>query len=193
MKDLSPKQMYELLKGVPKKYNEERHCVMILDILPKKWRISAFCLEAGIMESTFYNWVNRHETFKICYCIAQMLAQEEWEKEEEDNQSNPDWDRKTWLQKGSRYFAKDKSKLKLEVNCESTPWEQYKQILKQAEKGDFTASEIKQLMESVNVGTRVFEAFKLQEEVDNMKRDLIEMSQRNGDHTSTIIKIEDAD
>ena len=75
----------------------------------------------------------------------------------------------------------------------ATPWEQYQQILKQAEKGDFNASEIKQLMESINVGTRVYETFKLQVDFDTMKEDFNEMSQRHGNTKVAIVKNEDVD
>ena len=69
------------------------------------------------------------------------------------------------------------------------PWEQYKQIIEQCSKGDFSAAEIKQLMESINVGTRVYEAFQLQKEVDKMKEDLNTMSQRNGNNIVPISKV----
>lgn len=192
MKQLDAKQIYEKLKQGNPKYEEEKHCIMLLKIVPVKWRIGAFCIEAMIDETTFYRWVNSHPIFKLCYGVAQLLAHEAWEQEEIDNQYNEEWDKKTWLQRGSRYFAKDKAKIKLEVDYKANPWEQYQQILKQAEKGDFNASEIKQLMESINVGTRVYETFKLQQEVDTMKEDLKEMSQRHGNDTIAIVKVEGA-
>ena len=188
MKSLTPSQIYNKLKQGGTKYEEDKHCLRILEILPVKWRISSFCIEVLISESTFYNWVNRYPVFKSCYCVAQFLAHEAWEKEEVDNKGNPEWDRKAWISKGTRYFVHDKSKLKLEVDPTANPWEQYQQILRQAEKGDFNASEIKQLMESVNVGTRVYETFKLQVELDKMKEELTEMSQRNGNDTIPIIQ-----
>ena len=191
MNNMNAKQLLDTIKKRNQRYNDDEHCLMILEILPTQWRVSAFCAEALITETTFWNWVNKHPLFKICYGIGQILAQEAWEKEEIDNIDNPDWDRRKWLQKGSRYFAKDKAKLQLEIDSNATPWEQYQQILKQAEKGDFTASEIKQLMESVNVGTRVYEAFKLQQEVDNMKAELNEMSQRHGNNTLSINTIKE--
>ena len=190
MKSLTPSQIYNKLKQGGTKYEEDKHCLMILEILPVKWRISSFCIEVLISESTFYNWVNRYPVFKSCYCVAQFLAHEAWEKEEVDNKGNPEWDRKAWISKGTRYFVHDKSKLKLEVDPTANPWEQYQQILRQAEKGDFNASEIKQLMESVNVGTRVYETFKLQVELDKMKEDFNEMSQRHGNNPIAVVKNE---
>ncbi len=191
MRPSKARELYETLKSPRRFYDEEKHCVMILEILPVKWRVSAFCVEALICEQTFYEWVNKYAIFKTCYGVAQLLAHEAWEKEEVDNLDNEDWDRKTWLQRGSRYFAKDKAKIKLEVDCMASPWEQYQQILKQAEKGDFNASEIKQLMESINVGTRVYETFKLQVELDKMKEDFNEMSQRHGNNPVAIVKDEE--
>src|SRR6266436_1698136 len=187
MRISDPKKIYQELKNTKNKYDEEKHCIMLLEILPVKWRVSAFCVEALITEQTFYEWVNKYEIFKTCYGVGQLLAHEAWEKEEVDNLGNEEWDRKTWLQRGSRYFAKDKAKIKLEVDCMASPWEQYQQILKQAEKGDFNASEIKQLMESINVGTRVYETFKLQVELDKMKEDFNEMSQRHGNNPIAIV------
>lgn len=188
MKQLNASQIYEKLRQGNAIYEEKKHCVMLLEILPAKWRIGAFCVEALITEACFYNWVNKHEVFKMCYGVAQLLAHEAWEKEELDNEVNENWDRKTWLSRGSRYFSKDKAKIKLEVDFMATPWVQYQQILKQAQKGDFNASEIKQLMESINVGTRVYETFKLQAEVDTMKENLKEMSERHGNDTIAVVK-----
>ena len=43
--------------------------------------------------------------------------------------------------------------------------------------GDFTASELKQLMESINIGIRAYESFELQKEVNLMRNDLAKMGQ----------------
>lgn len=192
MKAPTPIQIYTKIKEGRFKYNEELHCTMILEILPIHGRLSAFLTKAVIGETTFYEWLHRYPIFKTCYGIAQTLAQEAWEQEAIDNEGNENWDSKRWLERGKRYFAKDKSKLILEVMENSTPWEQYSQILLQAKRGDFSASEIKQLMESINVGTRVYETFKLQEELDKMKSDLNEMSRRHVNNTLSVVKVEKA-
>jgi hypothetical protein len=126
--------------------------------------------------------------FAECYGIAKMVAQEKWENELEENRFDEGWDRKYWEQRGTRYFSQNISKLMLNVDEDANPWEQYKQVIKQAGNGDFSASELKQIMESMNVGTRVYEVFKLQSEVDNMKKDLNEMSQNNGVNIIPITK-----
>jgi len=188
----------ELYKTIKKRlsasdsfYSEMAHCKMVIEQVSTTGRISAFCVAARIGETTFYKMVRENKVFRECYHVAQMIAQEKWEMEPEDNKDNPDWDAKEWNQRGSRYYAKKKDTIMLNIDSSANPWEQYQQILKQAECGDFTASEIKQVMESINVGTRVFEAFKLQSEVDKMKSDLTEMSHRNGHNTSPTIEVEE--
>ena len=121
-----------------------------------------------------------------------MMYAQEAGKEEKLNAHDETWDRKSWLCKGSRYFAKDKIKLMLDLQGAQNPWEQYQAILNQAEKGEFSATEIKLLMKTFNIGKRVFEAFKLQQEVDTMKAELIEMSQRNGNNIIPITKAKEA-
>lgn len=189
IKEKKYQNMYERIRDANGSfYDEATHCPMIIEALESKLRISAFCKKAQIGERAFLEWVKKYPNFKLCYELGQVLAQETWEKEEEDNVGNPDWDRKTWISKGSRYFAKDKSRVILDVTDGATPWEQYQQIMQQASRGEFSASEIKQIMEAINIGTRVFEAFKLQVEVDKMKDDLNEMSQRHGNNSLSVVK-----
>lgn len=186
------KYLYDKLRAGWLKYDEKLHCPMILEFLPRFLRINKFFIEAGINQSTFYEWVSKYPVFRRCYEIAKLMAVENWEYEEARNESNPKWDRKAWLARGARYFAIDREKIKLNVKQNSSPLEQYQQILSQANEGDFTASEIKQLMESVNVGIRAYESYKMQEEVDRLKEDLKEMSQRHGNNIIPITQAQDA-
>jgi hypothetical protein len=57
--------------------------------------------------------------------------------------------------------------------------EHYAQLLKQANNGDFTAGEIKQLMEAINVGLNTHQVFTLQKEIDQLKADLITMNENS--------------
>ncbi len=95
-----------------------------------------------------------------------------------------------WKTIGAARFGVGRTnRIRVELNETETPYQQYQSLLRQASFGEYTAAEIKQLMESINVGVRVFESFKLQEEVDNMKNDLLKMSQKNGNN---IVSIESA-
>ena len=48
-------------------------------------------------------------------------------------------------------------------------------------------------MESINIGIRSFESFKLQQEVDKMKEDLHQMNLDNGDNIISITEFAKAD
>ena len=48
-------------------------------------------------------------------------------------------------------------------------------------------------MESINIGIRAFESFKLQEQVDKMKDDLIKMNMHNGNNIAAIKETEATD
>jgi len=186
---INPVEMYKEIKHGGTKYDEKTHCPMILEIYPPTGRLSAFCAKARITEQTFYNWVNKHVVMRECYQFARVLAREDWEQEYQDNKDDDMWDKKYWQLRGSRYLAKENgAKIMLDIDENADPWVQYTQILKQTKNGHFTASEVKQLMESVNIGTRVHESFKLQQEVDKMKEDLTLMANRNGNNIVSIAK-----
>ncbi len=186
---MTPRELYETLKGV-KAYDEETHCPMIIECICDKGTISSFCKEAMISDSSFYRWVNKYPIFERCYRYSIMVAREAWEDEGRNGKDDPEFNIEYWRIVGSaRYGIGKTNRVRVEVDEEASPYTQYQQLLKQASHGDFTASEIKQLMESVNVGSRVFETFKLQQEVDMMKEDLNKMSQN---HANNIIPIEKA-
>jgi hypothetical protein len=79
------------------------------------------------------------------------------------------------------------------VDKNSNPYEQYQQLIEQATYGDFDSAQIKQLMESINVGRAAFEAFKLQGELDEIKESfkLMEVN-RNAHNTIPITSAEKA-
>lgn len=48
-----------------------------------------------------------------------------------------------------------------------------------ASNGDFTAGEIKQLMEAINVGLNAHQAFEVQKQIDELKSDLLKVEARS--------------
>lgn len=184
----TPESIYKFLKRGTSQYKEEVHCPMIIRTILLKPRQSAFCAEALICAHTFQIWKKKYPLFDQCYRLAIILAKEIWEKERDDSIGDPDFDEKAWRKKGSSLFHEPKEKIILEIESDASPWEQYQQILQQASHGDFSASEIKQIMEAVNVGRAVYETYKIQQEVDKMKKDLTEMGQNNADDTISISK-----
>lgn len=174
-------------------YNEAEHCELIISIMtdPTKGTIAAFCRTAVISDNTFYRWLDKYPIFYECYRYAIMVARYEWEQEGEDNMSDPDWDKTYWEKKGNmRFSIGSKAKLRLVLDEKADPYIQYQQLIKQAGRGEFTSDELKQVMECLNSGTRVYEAFKVQKEVDEMKRDIKEIGSYHG--TNNIVPIASA-
>jgi hypothetical protein len=185
--------IFKKLKRQPSRYDEKEHCKMILRIMLHKGRYSAFCTEALICESTFREWINKNPLFAQCYAIGKMFSRENWEIEGEQlrEETNPPgvishkfehWKMMGW----SRFGISKNSRIRLNLDPNGNPSQHYSQLLLQASEGDFTASEIKQLMEAVNVGLNTHQVFELQKEIDQLKSDLaIMMTNQNGNDTIT--------
>lgn len=185
-------QIYETLKtGRRPTYNEEVHCKLILKTMMKEGRITAFAAEAMVHEDTFYRWVREHELFKECYLIGKVFARESWELEGERLRDREmpigvvDYAFEHWKMMGwSRFGISKNSRIKLQLKANDTPDKHYAQLLEQAANGDFTASEIKQLMEAINVGLNTHQVFALQKEIDQLKSDLATMQANTDAHNS---------
>lgn len=186
--------LFEKLKvGRLSDYNEAFHCKLILKTMIEKGRYSAFCLEAMIDDSTFFRWVKKHDLFALCYGLGKIFAREAWEEEGERlkdeviplgsmNHAFQHWQMMGW----SKYGIGKTNRIKLDLVAEDTPDKHYAQLLKQAAVGDFTAGEIKQLMEAINVGLNTHQVFQLQKEIDQLKSDLATMTANsNGNDTFT--------
>lgn len=178
--------LYEKLKRRPTKYIEEEHCKLILSAMLNEGRISAFCVAACVCESTFYVWVEEHELFRKSYLLGRMFAKENWEIEGQElkNMVMPmgsishafeHWRLIGW----SRFGISKNSRIKLNLKPSDNPDQHYKQILKQACDGDFTAAEVKQLMEAVNVGLNSHQVLQLQKEIDQLRLDLSTMAENS--------------
>lgn len=190
MNKLDPKKIYESIKSNKSNYEEKKHCLMVLDIIGNGGTVAEFCTQALIADTTYYRWRRTHTMFDNCSRIANMYAQMLWEREGEENADNPDFNWRYWEGIGSSRFNHAKqARIRLNIDENADPYTQYKQLVQQAGEGDLTASEVKQLMESINIGIRSYESFKLQGEVDKMKDDLIKMSVENGNNIIPIAGI----
>jgi len=84
----------------------------------------------------------------------------------------------------SRFGISKNSRIKLKLKPNDSPDKHYSQLLAQAAEGDFTAAELKQLMEAINVGLNTHQTFQLQKEIDQLKFDLGTMQENsNGNNT----------
>ncbi len=183
--------VYKSMKYGQEKFNEAKHCAMILRVMadPQRGTYSAFCVEAVISDRKFHYWVKQNEIFLECYALGKMIARENWEAEGriialettapgESNHRFEHWRMIGW----SRFGIGKNSRIRLDLDPDSTPNEHYKQLVYQASQGDFTAGEIKQLMEAVNVGLNTHQVFKLQQEIDQLKADLATMNENSNGH-----------
>lgn len=190
MPKLDAKKIYKQIQET-KIYDEEKHCLMVLNIIGTGGTVAEFCIEAGISDKTYYKWRRNHYRFEECSRIAVMYAMVLWEQEGENNADNPDFNWRYWEGIGTyRFHYGKQARIRINVDEKADPYIQYQQILIQAGEGDLTASEIKQLMESINVGIRSYESFKLQQEIDNMRDDIKTMKDHNGNHSGTVTEIE---
>jgi len=186
---VNSEKIYNACKKGGVKFSEAMHCKMIIECMATSGTMSSFCVKAGIGDSTFYRWMHKHEVFEECYRIGCMIARENWEDEGREGQGQEGFDLELWKTIGSaRYGVGKTNRVRVHIDADTTPYEQYKQLLNQASMGDFTASELKQLMESINIGIRAYESFELQKEVNAMRKDLLQMTQENGNNIVAIKK-----
>lgn len=189
-------EIYEKFKDKTKRYryDEEIHCKMLIETMlnKKEGTVSAFCVKTVISEKQFWAWIQKHELFSEVYSFTKMVCREMWEQEGREirdehypmgtiNHAFEYWKLIGW----SRFGISKNSRIKLKLDPNETPDKHYAQLLKQACEGEFTAAEIKQLMESINVGLNTHQVFKLQKEIDQLKSDLaIMQTNSNANYTS---------
>jgi hypothetical protein len=185
------KEIIQKFRKQSTKYNEKQHCELLVEVMsnPEKATVCAFCVEAYIPEQTFYYWCGHHEIFGTLYSFCKMIARYQWEQDglKIKYETHPIgqvsntfeyWKMIGW----SRFGIGKTSRIKLHLDPEAAPDKHYAQLLKQASEGDFTAAEIKQLMEAVNVGLNTHQAFALQKEIDALKSDLKTMQANTNAH-----------
>lgn len=184
----------EKFKKGPVKYNEDVHCKLLIEVMTNKNKgtLSAFCVEAMISDKTFYKWLNENPILDELYSFLKMFSRQMWEDEGRvlkdivypmGSKSDAfEW----WKLIGwSRFGISKNSRIKLNLKPEDSPDKHYAQLLKQASEGDFTAAEIKQLMEAVNVGLNTHQVFALQKEIDQLKSDLATMKENSDAYNSS--------
>lgn len=189
MKEITGKKFYLQIKKGERSYKEEKHCPLILDIMATKGTMAAFCVESLISDSQFYSWVHKYPLFKECYQVGKMISRANWEEEGERGKNDENFNFEHWRHTGTiRYGLGRTNRIRVDVDPEASPFEQYQQLIKQAAGEEFSASEIKQLMESINVGRVVYETFKLQEKIDKMESSVKAMQNNHANNSSTIEK-----
>jgi hypothetical protein len=184
-------EVYKRIKQGPTHYKEEKYCPLLIQVMsdPTKGTVTSFCVEAQIHEGTFHAWVKKHAMFAESYGMAKAYCREAWEEQGREirNEVFPmgtiSYKFEHWRLMGWSKFGLGKNpRVRLRIDPKATPIEHYAQILEQACEGDFTAGEIKQLMESVNVGLNSHQVFEMQKEIDQLKKDLMTMAENSHGH-----------
>ena len=159
------------------KYDEKKHCRMILSCFSSGGTLPDFLIQAGISRQKFMSWITNKKNFRECYLVAKEMALSKWLQIGSSSLYDKDFKQKVWEIAGRVNFGPPE-KIQIAINPESTPYEQYQQILAQASCGELTSGEVKQLMESVNIGIRAYETCLLQAEIDELKEGLRKMEER---------------
>lgn len=186
MSPIDAKKLYLQFKRGERDYSEEIHCPMVLDVMNREGTMTAFCRKAQISDGLFYKWIKAHPLFAECYAYGKVLSKCNWEEEGEKGKDEEYFNFDYWRITGAQRYGVGKNRVRMGVNPASTPYQQYQELVESANSEEFNASEIKQLMESINVGIRAFESFKLQEEVDKIKEDVVRMGVHSANNISAI-------
>lgn len=188
MSQIDVKELYLQFKRGERAYNEEIHCPMILDVMNTEGTMTAFCHRAMISDGLFYKWIKKHKIFRECYYLGKTISKYNWEKEGEDGKDEEFFNFDHWRLKGAMRYGVGKNRVRMGIDAKASPYKQYQQLVEMANSEEFNASEVKQLMESINVGIRAFESFELQAEVNKVKEDVKQMRLRDGNDSIPIEK-----
>lgn len=193
MSKIDSKALYLQFKKGDRAYNEETHCPMILDIMNTEGTMVAFLRKAQISDTLFYKWIKKHKTFARCYAFGKILSRSNWEQEGEDGKNEEFFNFDHWRLIGAQRYGIGKNRVRFGVNPIDNPYKQYQQLVELANNEEYSASEVKQLMEAINVGIRAFESFQLQEELDKVKEDVLRMTTNNANNCVSIEEAAKAD
>lgn len=186
MSSIDAKKLYNKIKQGQGTYNEELHCPMVLDVMNNEGTMTAFCYKALISDALFYKWIKKYKTFRECYYMGKVLSKHNWEKEGQDGKSEEFFNFDHWRLTGSMRYGVGKNRVRMGIDAKANPYTQYQQLVEMANCEEFNASEIKQLMESINVGIRAFETFELQTEINDIKESIKQLGMRDGNNTLSI-------
>lgn len=164
--------------------NEKTHSVEIIRTFASGGTLADFLVHVGISRQKFVAWKAKSEVFRESALVAKEVGRAAWLKIGIENADNREFNAKIWETFGRQNFG-GTDKLTLTLQPDSTPMEHYQQLIAQAACGDLSSSEIKQLMESINIGMKAHEACALQAEIDELKEGLAKMEEREIEYQST--------
>jgi hypothetical protein len=193
MSQIDAKSLYLQFKRGERAYKEEVHCPMILDIMNEEGTAVAFMRKAQISETLFYKWLKKHKTFRECYAYGKIISRDNWEKEGSEGKDEEFFNFDLWRLKGAMRYGIGKNRVRMGIDPKASPYQQYQQLVEMANAEEFNASEIKQLMESINVGIRAFESFEMQDQINKIQEEVNQMGVRSANNFNAIEKASKTD
>lgn len=188
MSDIDAKKLYLQFKNGESGYKEEVHCPLVLDVMNSEGTMVAFCRKAQISTTLFYKWKKKHKLFSECYEYGKVLSKSNWEEEGEKGKDEEFFNFDHWRLTGAMRYGIGKNRIRMGIDPKASPYAQYQQLVTMANSEEFNASEIKQLMESINVGIRAFESFELQAQVSKIQDDVNQMGVRSANNLNSVEK-----
>ncbi len=168
-----------IVEGV--QYEPKTHCALIIDLFEEGKGIAHFCVETGISRAMFMNWQQVYPKFKQAVQVGKEVGFVKLMEKSEDSEGNI----KDYSARIIKLIFGSEDKIVLDIDPKSSPLEHYQQVMQQAARGDFTSAEIKQIMESINIGLRAQEICELQSEINELKEGLKAMEERQLDYQNS--------
>jgi hypothetical protein len=134
----------------PTKYDRERHISLMFKIFSDGKSVAAFCAEALIAKTTFYNWLEIHKEFKDAYDIMISTAQKIWE---DYPKTNPDFNFPYWSTIMRNRFGYGKPKVR--IVKDTTPLARMNAIWDGLGEGELSAQEATQLGSLITVQNNI--------------------------------------
>jgi len=185
-KPLSKFEQLKLNFGAGSAYRQEYHCEAAINILSDRYKgtIADICKEFVITENQFNEWRRDYPLFNQAIEYGMVVAKVNWQNEPKIFQNEKTelerFDLNMWKYTGKyRFGISEQPKIKVFLDKNLNPVEQYGQLLDGAAMGYYSASEFKQITEAVNIGIRAHEVFNMQGELDELRQTLIDIQQRN--------------
>ena len=129
----------------PTKYDMDKHLDIMDDVFSAGGDVTAFCTQALIAKTTFYEWLKTHKEFKFAYDIMINIACEIWEAYPKDN---PDFNIPYWSIIMRNRFGYGKPKVR--IVKDATPIARMNAIWEGLEEGELSAQEATQLSSVAN-------------------------------------------
>lgn len=127
--------------GQAPKYKGEEHTKLLIEMFRSGEGVGAFCDEADIGETTFYNWLNMHPKFKEAYQIALSKGKRYWERL--PFEGKPDFNHASWHLIMKNRFGY--GRFRMRKSTDNTAISKMHSLWEGMEEGEFTPEEVSKI------------------------------------------------